>query len=710
MTNRRLEPCFEHSSWHRSSFTYVATILSFALACVTGSSAAIAQEAASEDALNFFESKIRPVLVTHCYECHAADSKLIQGGLRLDDRESILKGGDTGPAVVVDHPNDSLLIKALRYEGPEMPPKEKLPASVVADFERWIAMGLPDPRKAAAPKETRTIDIEEGRKHWAFQPVRDVSPPVVSDAAWPLDPIDHFVLASLEQHNLRPVADADRYTWLRRVTLDLTGLTPSPAEIEAFTNDQSPGAFETVVDRLLASRAYGERWARHWLDMTGYADQMGTSNEVFAEHAWRYRDYLIDSFNSDKPFDEFLIEQIAGDLLPGRSPEERASQIVATGFLMVGDVEIVNPDKLKLETDHIDLQLSKIGTVFMGMTLGCVRCHDHKFDPIGLSDYYAMAGTLRSSVSTVKVDHGIWSGLNVVELPESESQRADREAKMVAHRQRMDQLSEEERKLRDELGMVNAELEKPEAKKDELTKRRDAIQGRLQQIPGERQHAEFFAPKVPRAFAIQDAVPAADMAICVRGNPYAPGKVVPRGVMRVASWDDGPTMPKHQSGRLQLAEWLADPKHPLTSRVTVNRIWQKLFGEGLVRSVDYFGTRGEQPTHPELLDHLSTQFVKHGWSQKKLIRSIVLSHAYRVGSQPNPQAMATDPENRLLWRMNPQRLDAESLRDSMLAASGELQACAGGPALPLEFPENTGNLAPKAVNPPSFALRRYRPE
>lgn len=708
---RKAGKCVEPSS-NRRMFVERCAMVLLALVCLRNGSLAQAQEneALSEDELNFFETKIRPVLVTHCYECHAADSKLIQGGLRLDDRAALLKGGDTGPAVVVDHPADSLLIKALRYEGPEMPPKAKLPDSVVADFERWIAMGLPDPRKAAPVKEARSINIEEGRKHWAFQPVRDVAPPAVSDASWPTDPVDQFVSSALEQRAMKPVGDADRHAWLRRVTLDLTGLVPSPADIENFVKDESPSARETVVDRLLASRAFGERWARHWLDMTGYADQVGTSNDVFAEHAWRYRDYLIESINSDKPFDQFLIEQIAGDLLPARSAEERASHIVATGFLMVGDVEIVNPDKLKLETDHIDLQLSKIGTVFMGMTLGCVRCHDHKFDPIELTDYYAMAGTLRSSVSTVKINHGIWSGLNVVELPESEAQRTEREARMAAHRQRMDQLSDEERRLREELTSVNASIEKPDADKAALTKRQGEIQGRLNQIPGERQHAEFFAPKVPRAFAIQDAVPTVDMAVCIRGNPYAPGKVVPRGVMRVASWDAGPTMPKHQSGRLQLAEWLANERHPLTARVTVNRIWQKLFGEGIVRSVDYFGTRGELPSHPELLDHLAARFMKNGWSQKQLIRSLVLSHTYRLSSHPDEANMATDPENRLLWRMNPERLDAESLRDSMLAASGELQACSGGPSLPLEYPENTGNLAPKAVNPPSFALRRYRPE
>ena len=286
--------------------------------------------APSQEQLAFFETKIRPVLVMHCYECHAADSKIVQGGLQLDSREGLLQGGDTGPALVPGKVEESLLIKALRHDGVEMPPKGKLAASVIQDFETWIAMGAPDPRVAKEPKVARTIDIEEGRKHWAFQPVADPPLPEVKDELWPVDPLDRFVLARLEASGLRPVSDADRYTWLRRVSLDLTGLPPTPAEIDSFIRDNSPRACETVVDRLLSSRAYGERLARHWLDLTGYADMIGTSNNVFAEHAWRYRDYLIESYRQDKPFDRFVREQIAGDLLPAASPQERAENITVT--------------------------------------------------------------------------------------------------------------------------------------------------------------------------------------------------------------------------------------------------------------------------------------------------------------------------------------------------------------------------------------------
>jgi hypothetical protein len=700
-------------------------------------SAAIAEEAApfTDEQLNFFESKIRPVLVGHCYECHAAEAKIVQGGLRLDHREGLIKGGDTGAAIVAHKSDQSLLIKAMKYDGVEMPPKGKLPAAVIRDFETWIAMGAPDPRKAADNVPRRKIDLNEGRKHWAFQPVNDSKPPNVKDGAWPIDSLDHFVLARLEAADLKPVGDADRYTWLRRVSLDLTGLPPSPNEIDAFIRDNSPRACEAVVDRLLASRAFGERWARHWLDLTGYADMMGTSNNVFAEHAWRYRDYLIEAYHKDKPFDRFVREQIAGDLLPAESPTEKAENITASGFLMVGDVEIVEPDKAKLEADHIDTQVNKIGMAFLGMTLGCVRCHDHKFDPLELSDYYGIAGMLRSSPSTHKIPFGVWSRLNSTDLPETPVQVAARQKLETDHETKLAEMKAEREKLEAERKLVIAELEEiakqekseaataattaevqtadesesPLMKKERLTKQRDALTARLQPLGPAIQHAEFFRSKAPRAFAMHDSDQPADMPVYIRGNPYAPGPIVARGVIRAASWDQPPLIPAGQSGRLQLADWLADARNPLTSRVIVNRIWQKLFGEGLVRSVDYFGTRGELPSHPELLDHLATRFIQGGWSQKQFIRSLVLSRTYRLSSMNDETALKTDPDNRLLWRSSRQRLDAEAIRDGLLAVSGELVPNEGGPALVLEFPDNCGDLVQQGVNPPNYSHRKPRP-
>ena len=701
--------------------------------------APLALLAAGDDDL-FFESKVRPVLIKRCYDCHSTEKKT-KGGLALDTRAGWQHGGDNGPAIIPGDLTKSLVIKAVRYLDKDfaMPPKSRLPADEVAILEEWVKRGAPDPRngetaKAAKPK--RTINLDEGRKFWAFQPVANPAAPAVKDSAWPKDPVDRFLLAKIEDKGLKPAGDADRHTWIRRVSLDLTGLPASAEEVVAFANDKSDDADAKVVDRLLASPTYGERWARHWLDLTGYADMIGTSNEVFAEHAWRYRDYLIQAFNRDKPFDQFIKEQLAGDLMPASAPEQRAEQIIATGFLQVGDLEIVNPDKAKMETDHIDTQLIKIGGAFLGMTMGCARCHDHKFDPIGLEDYYGMGGMLRSSPSSGKmVGFGVWSTIRSVTLPESPTQLAERQKAEADHAAKLAAMKAEQAKLTEENKVVVTKLAalekatpakpatpnekavpvaaaptpKPSPEKDALTKRRDEIAALLKIKGSEIQHAEFFKSKAPKAFAMQDDAKPADMPIYVRGNPYAPAAVVPRGALRVASWDKFPAIPAGQSGRLQLAEWIADRRNPLTARVTVNRLWQKLFGEGLVRSVDYFGERGERPSHPELLDHLATRFMADGWSQKRLLRGLVLSHAYRLSSANHTEGLSLDPENRLFWRMNRQRLEAEAIRDSLLKVSGELATKSGGPSLALEIIENTGALAAAGINPPSYHHRKSRP-
>jgi hypothetical protein len=675
--------------------------------------ALVPARALAADGVAFFQSQVLPVLQQRCYECHSHEKK-IKGGLALDLRKGWETGGDNGPAIIPSKADASLLIKAVRYTDAdvEMPPKGKLPASEIEVLEKWVAMGAPDPRVQMAGPEakSRGIDLEQGRKFWAFQPVKAPPVPAVRNGAWPLTAIDRFVLAGLEQAGLQPVADADRYTWLRRVSLDLTGLPPAPEFIQRFVDDRSPQAYERVVDRLLQSRAFGERWARHWLDLTGYADQIGTSNNVFAEHAWRYRDYLVEAFNADKPFDRFIREQIAGDLLPYTEVKERSDNLVATGFLLLGDVEIVAVDKLKMEVDLVDQQVSKVGTAFMGMTLGCVRCHDHKFDPIGLHDYYAMAGIFRSTDSTYKTDNGVWSSVNAVDLPETPGQKAQRLQRQRGHEERLAQLQTKAETADQEKAALDAQIAKatPEAK-PALEKQRDERAASARGLRAEIEHAKFFAPGVAKTFAVRDMAKPEDMRVTIRGNPYALGEKVPRGVMRVAAWGGALVIPAGESGRVQLADWIADARHPLTARVLVNRIWQKLFGEGLVRTVDYFGVRGEKPTHPELLDYLAARFTAGGWSQKTLIRDVVLSRAYRLSSAHSAASMARDPENRLLWRMNRQRLDAEAIRDTMLAVSGTLALSSGGPSLPLEYPVNVTSLSPKAVNPPAFSLKKFRP-
>jgi hypothetical protein len=709
---------------------------------------------AAGDDDTFFESKVRPVLINRCYECHSVEKKT-KGGLALDSREGWEIGGDNGPAIIPGDLTKSLVIKAVRYADDDfaMPPKSKMPADEIAILEEWVKRGAPDPRTgetAKASKPKRTIDMEEGRKFWAFQPVSRFAVPTVKDTVWPKDPLDCFLLSKMEGQGLHPGADTDRYTWLRRLSLDLTGLPPSPDEISTFAQDKSPDAYAKAVDRALASPAYGERWARHWLDLTGYADMMGTSNDVYAEHAWRYRDYVIQAFNQDKPFDQFIREQIAGDLMPSASPGERAEKIVATGFLQIGDIEIVNPDKGKMEADHIDTQVSKLGTTFLGMTLGCVRCHDHKFDPVTLEDYYGIAGILRSSPSSKKINYGVWSTIRSTPLPETPEQLTERQRLEAEHASNIVRLKEEKAQLTEEHNSILAKLgalekaakentaspseppkepaalasgqppepapekETPAKKetspeKDALIKRRDELAKNLKRKGDEIRHAEFFKSKAPMAFAMQDGEKPADMPIYVRGNPYATGSIIPRGAMRVASWDKFPAIPPGQSGRLQLADWIANDRNPLTARVTVNRIWQKLFGAGIVRSVDYLGERGERPSHPELLDHLAARFMADGWSQKRFIRSLVLSHAYRLSSANNADGLRMDPENRLFWRMNRQRLEAEAIRDSLLTVSGELKHKDGGPGLVLEYVENTSSLALSGTNPPGYHHAKTRP-
>jgi mono/diheme cytochrome c family protein len=672
----------------------------------------LAASAADGDA--FFRDRVEPILQQRCFECHSHAGK-IKGGLALDSRSGWQAGGDSGPALVPGAPEKSIIIKAVRYTNPdmEMPPKAKLPQSEIALLEEWVKRGAPDPRETVAEAKVvkkTGVDVEEGRKHWSYQPVRDAAPPAVHDQGWPLNEVDAFILAKQEAAGLQPGPEAEAHAWLRRVTFDLTGLPPTEAEIAEFVADHSPKAHERVVDRLLSSQAYGERWARHWLDLVGYAEQIGTEGKVFAEHAWRYRDYLAESFRQDKPFDRFIREQLAGDLLPAASPQERRENLIATGFILLGDVDINAIDKLKMEHDFVDSQVSKVGTAFLGMTLGCVRCHDHKFDAIGQQDYYALAGMFRSTKTTFKTLHGIWSNIQRVPLPELEEDREiarSHEQKLAGWRQEKQKLEAESKALGDQ----------PDAAGK---KRLDVLKAEITALELRIAHGEYFHPGKPQAIAVQDEAKPADMRLTIRGNPYALGDTMPRGLVRVAMWGPQPKIPAGQSGRLQLADWIADARNPLTARVAVNRVWQKLFGEGLVRSVDYFGTRGDTPSHPELLDHLAHRFMKEGWSQKKLIRIMALSRTYRLASGNgdlrsstavgNRRSLEADPENKLLSRMNRQRLDAESIRDAMLVASGRLAAPSGGPGLPLEFPENITGLPLKEKQDvhPQFSLKKER--
>ena len=720
------------------SFSWVAAWLCLAVIAPGGEpqEAAPASEIPSPDDMTFFEQRIRPLLVERCYACHS-QGKEIKGGLRLDVRSGWQTGGDTGPAILPGKPDESLLIKAVRYlDGDlKMPPAGKLGDAELATLEEWVRRGAPDPRDeldnnpAAPPDPGARADPTAGQSHWAFQPLRQVTPGPVQDRAWPLGDVDRFVLSALEAQGLHPSGDADRHAWLRRVSLDLTGLPPTREEILAFDQDAND-AYEQVVDRLLATRAFGERWARPWLDLVGYADQIGSANNVPAEHAWRYRDYVIRAIAADKPFDQFVREQLAGDLLSASSIEERQDQLLATGFLVLGNVNIVEADKLIMRMDLVDQQIEKIGKAFLGLTLQCARCHDHKFDPVTLHDYYGLAGIFGSTESTYKESRGLWSSVTKTQLPETLAEFTKRELALRAHDRKVAPLRADrdaaEARLKELDTSIQAarasstasptggsESVEPKAKPlAELEKERAEVSARLNSLELRLRHLAYLQPSAPLAYAPQDGPQISDARIQVRGNPHVLGDAVPRGFVAVTTHGETPSIGPDESGRQQLAEWLTHAASPLVARVTVNRLWQGLFGRGIVASVDYFGVRGDLPTHPDLLEYLSARFIQLGWSRKQILRELVLSRVYRQSSASDDEsrrvAMARDPENHLLWRFNPRRLDAEMLRDSVLAVSGGLERDGFGPALVPEFLENVGGLDPKDVNPISFSLTRFR--
>jgi cytochrome c553 len=776
---------------------------------------ALLQEASDPRGLEFFEKKVRPVLVARCYECHGKDAKKLKGGLLLDSREGALKGGDTGPAVVPGDLAKSLLIKAVRWTDEElqMPPKERLSPEVVADLEAWVKMGAPDPRAGGPVRPAKKVgmSVEEGRKFWAYRPLENPAPPAGQAA----NEIDRFLLAALEARGLRPAPEADRAILLRRLTYDLHGLPPTPEELDAFAADASPDAWEKVVDRLLASPRFGERWGRHWLDVARYAESL-TLRGFILKDAWRYRDYVVGAFNADVPFDRFVREQLAGDLLAGGSLEERRARLAAVGFLTMGNHNLEEQDKKQLEMDVVDEQLDTVGRAFLAQTVTCARCHDHKFDPIPTRDYYALAGILKNARMLEHANVSKWleaplpsDPAREAELKKHEEAVAALQARIKAERTATAAVKEKPDApplvlpARDVPGIVvdDAQAEKvgewmhsthtgryiaagylhdknegkgsksltfhPElaAGKYEVRFAYSHGASRATNVPvtilsadgekdvtvnqqepplidlryvslgqyrfennqgyvivsneGTKGHvtadAMVFIPveKVEQGKAsaqakaqgdspsvkaleaelkkLQDSGPTRDTVMAVveekkpadlkvhhRGSVHTLGEVAPRGFLQVAS-RGAAAMPAAESGRRELADWIASGENPLTARVFANRAWHWLFGAGIVRSTDNFGTTGERPSHPELLDHLASRFVEDGGSVKKLVRRIVTSRAYRMGSRGTAEA---DPDNRLLSRANRRRLDAESIRDTLLAVSGQLKPLAGGPTFP----------------------------
>jgi hypothetical protein len=632
----------------------------------TPPAAAASEVAITAEGVQFFEAKIRPVLVAHCGKCHSSSAEKLRGGLRLDTREGLRLGGDSGPVIVPGRPEESLLLGAIRYrdEDLQMPPKGKLPDAVIADFEVWIKMGAPDPRTASASATAGrpSADFAKGREFWSFRPPKKSAPPSVKRMDWPRGEIDRFLLAALEARGLAPVSSAPGPKLLRRATFDLIGLPPAPEELDAFLADDSPDAFAKVVDRLLASPRFGERWGRHWLDVARYAESSGKTNFSYPQ-AWRYRDWAIASFNADKPYDRFVREQIAGDLLPAGDERKRAEQIIATGFLALGSKAHDAENRGQFVLDVVDEQIEATTRAFLGLTVACARCHDHKMDPIPQRDYYALSGIFRSTQMCSGTLAGVFPNFNaspLIELPPG----ANVPAAVLA-------LSPEQRGTMEErlaaLVRERDAIPPGEANRDRLRRVNSMLATLRHRLLIDRRGGS------PRAFAmgVRERDESVDSPLYVRGELDQPGEVVPRGLVRVLC-DDSSASIASGSGRRELAEWLASPSNPLTARVIVNRVWLHLFGRGLVPTPDNFGAAGARPTHAELLDTLAVDFMNDGWSIKGLIRRIVLSRAYGLDSTLDPRNFEADPDNALVWRMSKHRLEAEALRDSLLFVGGRL--------------------------------------
>jgi hypothetical protein len=608
-----------------------------------------------------FEKRVRPILANNCYPCHGPASGGGQAGLRLDSLAGMLKGGRSGPALVPGEPDRSLFIHAVNHDTfVQMPPKTKLPLSAIRTLTRWVEAGAPWPNSPLpAQPEPRAEDSseqpgfsDEQKTHWAFQRVRRHRPPEVTDSEWPRSPIDRFLLAALEAKGLRPAHPADKRTLIRRATIDLHGVPPTPTEVDDFLADDTPRAFAKVIDRLLASPRYGERWGRHWLDVARYADSNGMDDNIVHGDAWRYRDYVIKAFNDDKPYDQFVREQLAGDLMTKWGDDNRAEGLIATGFLMLGPKMVGEDDPVKQKLDFADEQLATTSRAFMALTLDCARCHDHKFDPIPTQDYYSLLGIFASTKTVLT--YRVTSKLNATALdgPEDEERLSEIENSYDFH---------------DDFVTNSNSATTP---KEVLDEHKEAIKLAKEQYES-----------IPKAMAVGEGE-IEDLPVMIRGSHLTPGGPAPRRFPRIlADGRDQPIGPD-RSGRFDLARWLTEPDHPLTARVMVNRIWKGHFGEGIVRSTDNFGLVGDRPDNLPLLDWLAERFVESGWSIKAMQRLIMLSSAYRMGSAPHRPYAEVDPENRLLWRMNRRRMEAEVIRDSLLAVSGKLEHTAGGKTLP----------------------------
>lgn len=647
--------------------------LSFLGASLLATTVQAAEPALAANDLQLFNTQILPVLTEHCYKCHSHTADKIKGGLMLDSREAVLHGGSSGPIIVPGKPDDSLLIQAIRYTDADlrMPPEEhggRLTELQIADFTEWVRRGAPDPRvplTLAGGKSYSGI----GKDHWAFKPVQKPAVPAVRHAEWVRSPVDNFILARLEADGLTPSVPADRRTLIRRVTFDLTGLPPTEPDIQRFLADESPAAFAKVVDRLLASPQYGERWARYWMDVARYSDTKGDAprrDDPRFPHAWTYRDYLIEAFNTDKPYNQFITEQLAADRLVNeaeaqaraakREPPGDQHILAALGFLTLGNQHDGR------RNDIIDDRIDVTTKAFLGLTVSCARCHDHKFDPIPTKDYYSLYGVFANTVEPRSVMQAptLQSRLPVTpDLTEYMAQGRALQGKLADLQQQF-------------IAFRRSRTRNPDRRR-ELVR----AEGQLQREIG---NLEMNHPGAPaRAHALADVANPKDYPVLLRGEVQNEGEIVPRRFLEILSANPGkrPVWTKG-SGRLELARAIADPGNPLTARVLVNRVWQQHFGAGFVGTPDNLGNMGGQATHPELLDWLAAKFVADGWSLKQLHRTILLSSTYQQSSAANPAGLAADPGNKLLWHFGLHRFDFEEIYDSLLAIAGSLDPTVGG--------------------------------
>ena len=581
-----------------------------------------------------FNRDVQPILAGHCMECHGPDAAARKGKLRLDQGDGLTDDRGGHRIVVAGKPEESELISRITHADPEerMPPaefakKKPLKPEQIEILKRWIAEGA------------------KYEKHWSLVPPANPAPPAVANSSWVEKPLDHFVLAAIEAAGQQPTSRADRRTLARRAWLDLHGLPPAAAEMQAFLLDNRPDAWPRLIDSLLASPRYGERWGRHWLDVARYSDSNGMDEDIAHPAAWRFRDYVIGAFNDDKPYDQFIVEQLAGDLLPAENPERTRAQTVGVGFLSVGPKMLACDDPEKMRRDIVDEQIDTTGRAFLGMTLGCARCHDHKFDPVSTADYYGLAGIFMSTKTLTK--YSVVAQIHTYDLSDSE------------HKQRWAKI---------------AELEKQRDKKETSAEDKSRLSAEI----------DVLRKDLPLPFDVIGVTenPTEETPVHVRGDYLTLGETVPRRVpVALSAAASQPEMPKAQSGRLELARWIASPENPFTARVIVNRVWRWHFGRGLVPTPDNFGTLGVRPTHPGLLDHLARRLVESGWSLKALHREIMVSATYRQSAVADRAAKEADPENALFARWQPRRVESEVVRDAILTKSGRLDLTMGGSML-----------------------------